>query len=113
MGEAKHTPTPWSFVEYDSPSGPYFLLLSGSWDIAHNRHSSRDAGTERANAAFIIRAANSYGALLEACKVVIHCVVPCSEQIDERGCRVCTGWLHEVLPQVRAAIALAEGTTDA
>ena len=52
----KHTPGPWTLREYKESSNPYILINSGSWDIAHSRHSARDWEEERANARLIAAA---------------------------------------------------------
>lgn len=72
--EAKHTPGPWNWHEYDGAGSPYILVKNGSWDIAHNRHSAVDLETERANARLIAAAPDMLEALRK-CRAVLECMI--------------------------------------
>lgn len=88
-----HTPGPWEAVEHGGDY-PYFQVLAGSWDVAHNRYSTRTVGVERANARLIAASP----ALLEAAqRVAAYLVAP-----D-------LGAAPEARASLTAAIALATG----
>ena len=68
-----------------------------------------DDDQDEYNVEFITRVCNAHDALLEACKAVIRCAIPCHASIDSREYQWCVGYLHEALPQICTAIAKAEG----
>lgn len=60
----KFTPGPWEQVIHEAVNGhDYIQILSGSWDIAHNKYSARDWEEEKANACLIAAAPLLYEAL--------------------------------------------------
>ena len=110
MGKAKHTNGPWEMIIHEGVGGQdYIQVLTGSWDIAHNRHSSRDWEEEKANGRLIAAAPK----LLEACKEAIRLYASIFHaEIDGIGHYEllanypdCEKWVNNL----RAAIAQAEG----
>ena len=75
-----HTPEPWELVVHGNTmaNDKYIQILSGSWDIAHNRFSNRDFNEELANAQRIVACVNGCEGinpeaiqdLLLACEIV-------------------------------------------
>jgi hypothetical protein len=110
------TPTPWAVFEHVDHSGlaigpPYTddilkghvrsaCTISGSHYHPKYRRACAVDDTDRANAELIVKAVNSYSAMLEALKALSH--YPDSN--------VGSDW-KPVFDQARAAISLAEGKT--
>jgi len=113
---SEHTALPWKMVIHAGIGGTdYIQILAGSWDIAHNRHSTRDWEEELANAHLIIAAPNLFAAcerLLMDCNlfrrggywICPFCQAECAAEFNfahKDGCPVLAA---------RAAIAKAKGT---
>jgi exonuclease III len=100
-----HTPGPWKAITHEATGGgDYILILAGSWDIAHNRHSARDWEEEKANSRLIAAAPE----LLEALKACLELLDANAEpEYDDTSHEIAISPAREM---ARAAIAKAEGT---
>ena len=86
-----HPPTPWRSFQV----GPKYVIHSDAKDITlavTSGWGARYAAEEAANAAFIVRACNSYADLLAACHAAL-------EEDDD----------YKAMEQIKAAIDKAEG----
>ncbi len=98
MANAKHTPGPWR-IEYRTPK-LYFdrdiVVLGPTREIADVIGSD---GVTMDNARFIVRACNNHETLLAACKRARDSF----REVDALT------WANELVHQLEAAIAAAEG----
>ena len=105
--KTKHTPTPWVYEGRISPSG---WGLTGMWagdQQVFGDQPGWDSQWEpprKEDAAFIVRACNSYDQLLAACKAALPVLIEACEQWSNgEDCYTLA------LEKTEAAIAAAEG----
>jgi hypothetical protein len=112
---SKHTPTPWSFRELRGDDGLGYIEADGH-DIIHAGVRDLDAETNRANAAFIVRAVNAHDKLANAMEDILAFLAEKFAEYDEPCdpsetlCPACRryGCIRLKLENARAALALAK-----
>lgn len=78
MSEVKHTPTPWKIHEHDGESflngvGKSYWQIDGPQHaICNNRDCAGSSAEQKANAAFIVKAVNSYEKLVAALQNIMN-----------------------------------------
>lgn len=112
MPETKHTPLPWNISDDDE-----FEIVNDEWGgiaLIFNEPAEVESFLEmaRANAAFIVRAANNHDRLIEACKAWVEYFDRLARD-DEPGDLMAEARneFHKArVDMTRAAISAAEGS---
>ena len=105
--ESLHTPTPWSFRDNIGLDGQHYYHSIHDQD--GNYIVSTWASPHEANAAFIVRAANSHDALLAACRAAQPLMILAHAAGAKAGDAEWVKHFGDTLDAMSAAIALAEG----
>lgn len=117
----KHTPTPWEIEHHGKPESSthpeYYSIEAACYRGAThngvvadtlNRDCTIDQETDRANAAFIVRAVNAHDALVEACHAHgLTSDAAIADHLEQTGCPTLARELRERTAQRRAALAKA------
>jgi hypothetical protein len=120
MGQTAHTPTPWA-VNAQRPASivdPTRRGFNGSYRIADAYFSAELADTPRfdeakANAAFIVRAVNSFDALVAELDVRVGDLVMLRRAIEEGDPKAeLLLRIDDMLRETRAALSTAEGRPE-
>lgn len=109
---SKHTPGPWKMIIHRAvDGGDYIQILAGSWDIAHNRYSTRDWEEEKANAKLIADAPTIAEKIKEMAIEIAEGYpdienVDCWEQLcairsSYQGTKAACGDLHKLIDLLR------------
>jgi hypothetical protein len=88
----KHTKTPWEWnsILNDKYSGNSYGIHGDDWIVAEI--TPIDKETDKANAAFIVKAVNNHNQLLEALQDII---------IESEGHNGCSDTMSEVIDEIR------------
>ena len=99
MSNTNHTPTPW-FVHDGNRN---LVVTATNCIVADALGTDFDSETERANAAFIVRAANSHDQLVALLEEVVE-----AYEAHDRSAFCQAGADNDLVKRARAALAAAE-----
>lgn len=92
-----HAPTPWAYRQLFGPNGyEYTCITADRGETTIARIDGNDELADEANAAFVVRGANAFAALVEALKA-------CASRLDS------TTDAEQAYAMAQEALALAEG----
>lgn len=110
MTQVQHTPTPWSVEQPNEQTPNLWIVAAGNPGIAKietcdydDGKGHRITGEDQANAAFIVKAANSHQALVNALQTIKHSMQQALKPENDRKREI-----ELSLAIAAAALALAE-----